>query len=225
MWFLACSPSYTAQQDSVTALQSDELVQVTIEKWISFEPVDTTKDIAVVFYPGGRVEPQAYSPILRKIAEHGYPSYIVMPPMDLAIFDQDMAETIIDSSSISQWVLSGHSLGGVAAAKMTEVLEDEIVGLSLWASYPAGSVDISEKNVAVQSLAGTKDTVLDWDNWLESDSQLPADTSWLEIEGGNHSQFGDYGAQDGDGEASISKEEQWEITSQSVLELLQQVSR
>ena len=36
------------------------------------------------------------------------------------------------------------------------------------------------------------------------------------IKGGNHAQFGDYGAQDGDGVATISVEEQQELTANAV---------
>ena len=38
------------------------------------------------------------------------------------------------------------------------------------------------------------------------------------IPGGNHAQFGDYGNQRGDDIASISKYEQWEITTNKILE-------
>ena len=46
---------------------------------------------------------------------------------------------------------------------------------------------------------------------------LPADTEWITIEGGNHAQFGDYGVQDGDGEATISAEMQWGYTTDAVV--------
>jgi hypothetical protein len=37
---------------------------------------------------------------------------------------------------------------------------------------------------------------------------LPADTTWVVIEGGNHAQFGDYGSQPGDNPATISAADQ-----------------
>jgi hypothetical protein len=50
---------------------------------------------------------------------------------------------------------------------------------------------------------------------------LPVDTRWVEIEGGNHSQFGHYGHQLFDGDATISRERQQEITRQALLQALQ----
>ncbi|MCF0238629.1 MAG: hypothetical protein HUK24_08520 [Sphaerochaetaceae bacterium] len=43
---------------------------------------------------------------------------------------------------------------------------------------------------------------------------------WKEfvIEGGNHSGFGSYGHQKGDGISTITKEEQWEITVKQIVE-------
>ncbi len=58
------------------------------------------------------------------------------------------------------------------------------------------------------------------DNLAESASLQPADTTVRPIEGGNHAQFGDYGAQDGDGTATISAQEQREQAEKCVLDWL-----
>lgn len=46
---------------------------------------------------------------------------------------------------------------------------------------------------------------------------MPADFNELVIEGGNHAGFGSYGAQAGDGEATISQEKQWRQTADEIL--------
>ncbi len=46
------------------------------------------------------------------------------------------------------------------------------------------------------------------DKFDASRTLLPADTTWVVIEGGNHAQFGDYGIQPGDNVATISAAEQ-----------------
>lgn len=48
---------------------------------------------------------------------------------------------------------------------------------------------------------------------------MPAQYQESVIEGGNHAGFGSYGAQSGDGTASISAEEQWEQTVSYILAL------
>jgi len=49
---------------------------------------------------------------------------------------------------------------------------------------------------------------------------LPASTSWVKIMGGNHAQMGWYGAQAGDNEASISREDQQKQVIDAAGELL-----
>ena len=57
-------------------------------------------------------------------------------------------------------------------------------------------------------VVGTKDQVLNRDKYAQYESNLPEDTTVLEIVGGNHAYYGNYGEQDGDGEATITREEQ-----------------
>lgn len=53
---------------------------------------------------------------------------------------------------------------------------------------------------------------------------IPKDTKFIEIEGGNHAQFGDYGAQKGDNKASISEKEQTYIAAKNTIELLESIN-
>ena len=49
---------------------------------------------------------------------------------------------------------------------------------------------------------------------------LPETTAWVEIKGGNHSQFGHYGHQLFDGRATITREAQQATTRQVMLDAL-----
>lgn len=216
---LACSSSYTAQEAAEEALISDENVLVEIDDWISFYPLTPQTELGFIFYPGGKVEAESYAPILRQIAAHGIEAHIAILPLDLAILDQDAAKEIMEEETPSYWILGGHSLGGVGAANLSSK-DSQVIGLSLWASYPAASVDLSEWEYPVQSITGSNDNILNWESYAEAKERLPSETDWIEIEGGNHSQFGDYGFQEGDGEAAITPEEQWAAVSQKVSELI-----
>ena len=219
---LACS-SYPAGDSALAALESsDSTVVTTHDKWISFLPIDPTTNIGFVFYPGGKVESEAYAPILRNLADEGIPTYLLYVPRNIATLDSDAAEKVMDKIQMDGWVVSGHSLGGVTAAKMA-YLDDRVVGLSLWASYAVGKVDLVSSPIATQSIAASEDTVLSQERYEAGAEKLPADTEWITIEGGNHAQFGDYGFQDGDGEATISAETQWGYTTDAVLKLFQQL--
>ena len=216
----SASCGYAPGEAATEALESDGEVTVTIEqKWITFSPQEQRFQTGFVFYPGGNVQAESYAPVLRKLAEEGVSAFLLVAPLNLAIFDTDAAVEVMEATAFDQWIVSGHSLGGVAAASIAAE-DDRVRGLSLWASYPSGSVDLSSSSLMVHSLAGTRDEVLNRENWEASEAQLPADTQWITLEGGNHAQFGDYGPQLGDGEATITPEEQWEQTLTSVYSLL-----
>ncbi|MEG0323167.1 MAG: alpha/beta hydrolase, partial [Raoultibacter sp.] len=50
--------------------------------------------------------------------------------------------------------------------------------------------------------------------------RLPEGYTEVVIEGGNHAQFGNYGVQAGDGEATISPQEQWDKTASAIADFI-----
>jgi hypothetical protein len=60
----------------------------------------------------------------------------------------------------------------------------------------------------VVSIYGTRDGLTTLEDIQASTILLPDGTIWVEIEGGNHAQFGYYGPQSGDLEAEITYLEQ-----------------
>ena len=89
----------------------------------------------------------------------------------------------------------------------------------------AGGDDLSDYQLAVSSIYGTQDGLATGDEIVASRSLLPPDTWWTVIEGGNHAQFGWYGPQSGDNEATISREEQQAQIVAATLRLLQQMEQ
>jgi hypothetical protein len=64
---------------------------------------------------------------------------------------------------------------------------------------------------------GSEDGVLNMESYEKSRPNLPENAVEHVIQGGNHAQFGSYGKQKGDGEASISPENQIEETVSVIL--------
>jgi acetyl esterase/lipase len=208
--------------EAMVALESDELVTVETEPWLIFTPTDQTPTTGFIFYPGGKVDYRSYAPQARAIAEAGYLVVIPEMPLNLAVFDANAADDIIAAyPDIENWAIGGHSLGGAMAAQYVYNNPDAVDGLVLWASYPAGSNDLSGIDIAVTSIYGSSDGVATPDQVLAGESLLPADTVWVEIEGGNHAQFGWYGDQAGDNPANISREEQQAQTVAATVTLLE----
>ena len=219
LYFLACGYDYTGLSSALSALQSTSTTTVSIEAdWISFIPETRTSEIGFILYPGGKVDPNAYAPILKILSEEGIISYVVNVPAGLAILDTRAAVDIMDFHN-DEWVVGGHSLGGVAAADMS-IEDSRIVGLSLWASYPADGNDISQESLAVQSIVGSDDGIINWENWNDAEALLPSSTDFVSLEGGNHSFFGDYGLQEDDNLSTLNKEEQWNQTSATLMNMI-----
>ncbi len=70
------------------------------------------------------------------------------------------------------------------------------------------------------SVIASNDGIAPPDRVLSNKGLLPEHTTWVEIEGGNHSQFGHYGHQLFDGEATVSREAQQAATRSALLEAL-----
>jgi len=212
--------TYPARAVARSALESTDRVTVTQGKWIAFTPVEKA-ETGLIFYPGGLVEPAAYAPVLRKIAEEGVLVVITPMPLNLAILNTGAANAVIDDyPHIATWVLAGHSLGGASAAIFAENNPTRIDALALWDSYPPNSADLSDNTLSAISIFGTTDGVPNTDNFDDKRHLLPANTEFVGIEGASHAQFGDYGPQKGDVVASISLAEQHERVAQIMLDFI-----
>ena len=102
------------------------------------------------------------------------------------------------------------------AANYASKHSDELEGVVLLASYSTEDLD---DNLCAVSIYGSEDGVLNTTKLMEHDSCLPADHEQYVIAGGNHAQFGNYGKQSGDGEASISSEGQQGQTAELILNM------
>jgi len=208
--------------EAQAAMPSDERVSVASDPWLTFTPAEATST-GLIFYPGGRVEPEAYAPPLRTIAEAGYTTVVPSMPFGLAVLAPDTADDIIEAHpEIERWVIGGHSLGGAMAAQYADG-QEVIDGLALWGAYPPDGVDLSAAAIEATSIYATEDGLTSLDEIEASRAQLPPDTAFVEIAGGNHAGFGWYGEQDGDGAATISREEQQSQVVAATIELLERV--
>lgn len=209
------------------ALESDSSVIVNdTAGWYAFEPAQESASVGLIFYPGGRVLPGAYAALARDVAEAGYPAFIVKMPLNLAVLSPTKADEVRAAHpQITRWVISGHSLGGSMAASYANSQPDAVQGLALMASYPASWDDLSAReSLVTASIYGTLDGLATPDMVRGGAALLPADTAFVEITGGNHSYFGDYGDQPGDGVATITRAEQQGQVIAALLDVLAEVA-
>lgn len=194
----------SADDLALKSLDGNERVIATEEKdYYIFENKEKNDDTAIVFYPGGKVDEKAYAHLMLQISEKGYRVYLMKMPLNLAVFSPEKADVIEGN-----FIIMGHSLGGAMAAKYAYDHLDQVEGLVLLASYPADSNDLSDTNLDVLSIYGSEDGLATGEKIEDKMNLLPSDTHYVEIEGGNHAGFGNYGVQKGDGEATISSDAQ-----------------
>ena len=193
-----------ASPEAAALLAGNETVRVeTVEKgWLLDGP--GTAD-ALIFYPGGKVEPTAYLPLLMALSEDGIDCFLVRMPLNMAFLGMNAASDIQANYSYDRWYLGGHSLGGAMAAVYAAKHPEGLSGLVLLAAYATKPLD---QRLAVLELHGSEDGVLNREKLAAGRQHLPASAVSEELPGGNHAQFGDYGLQKGDGVATVSREEQ-----------------
>ena len=127
-------------------------------------------------------------------------------------------ENLENNKEIEDWYVAGHSMGGVSATYYAEDNQDVIDGVILLGSYPSKSTDLSDNSQEVISIYAENDGLTTLDNVENSKKNLPQDTIFVEIKGGNHAQFGMYGEQKGDNKAEISAKEQQDEIINIILE-------
>jgi len=207
-------------------LKSDLSVDFTDKHGLTFTPHGVNPTTGLIIYPGGRVDYRSYAPLAYNIAIQGYLVIIVRMPFNMAVFNANAANDIIlHYPEIKVWVVGGHSLGGTMAAQFAYYHPTLIRGLALWAAYPALGTDLSRSNVKVLTIRGTNDGLVSAVQIDKSLERLPKDTIRLEIVGGNHAQFGFYGNQPGDHEATISRNIQQSQIIGAMGQLLERASQ
>lgn len=207
-FFLYASGYERATQNALNYPSQHEEVKVTKAKNYSlFEPkVRPHFPKGFIFYPGGRVETEAYFPLMVDLAEEGITSILIHMPLNFAFNDIQAAKGKQDLfPQIHHWYLGGHSLGGAMAATYLSSHSEDYDGLILLASY--STKDLSQKPFSTLSLLAEHDHVLNKDKYENNKKHLPHLTEHI-IQGGIHSYFGDYGIQKGDGTPEITATEQ-----------------
>ena len=167
----------------------------------------------MIFYPGGKVECEAYVPLMKACAKKDIFCVLIRMPANLAVFNVDAANGIQDLfPNIKEWYIAGHSLGGAMAASYVAEHKSVYEGIILLAAY--STVDLS--GLRVLSIYGSEDLVLNREKCREYSSNLPESAMETVIDGGNHAYFGSYGEQEGDGNAQLSDKEQQKITANEI---------
>jgi hypothetical protein len=209
---------FAAERDATLEVFRDDRIQVSeADGSIVMQATEGAGTTGVLYFPGARVNPYSYLYPLSEIAASGVTVVIMDPLMNMALFDtRSIDELSLAAPKVSDWVLSGHSLGGVRACMLAD--HPDVVGLVLMGSYCAN--DISSTAIPVLQILASGDGLIDAEALKASAQLLPPSTQKITLEGANHASFGTYGEQPGDGIATLSRAEVREELTALLVQLL-----
>lgn len=171
----------------------------------------------IIIYQGGLVETRAYSTYAMALSERGYTVFLPKMPLNLAITKSKAFEDIMEAypSDKGFWLM-GHSLGGTSALMGLKSSDKKVDGVILLGSYGTEKEDFNTSDISFLSIIATNDQVMNLEKFNAYKARMPLESKVVSIEGGNHSGFGDYGFQKGDGDALISSDEQMRLVVEAV---------
>jgi hypothetical protein len=216
--FVFLLTAYPVGEEAQAAIVSDDEVRVTDIGYGWYFDGEGTRDL-MVFMGGAEVDERAYAPLARGLAEAGVDVCVVRAPLHFALLALDgparpIGELVQESDrGYERVIVGGHSLGGLVAGWYASAHPDEVSALALLAAYTTRDIDDA---VACLLVAGTEDGVLNWESYEWGKEHLSGGYREVLIEGGNHAQFGCYGEQFLDGQATVSGSEQVEQTVEAI---------
>jgi hypothetical protein len=200
--------TYRADAGFLMQAEANENLEISDEgRYLVITPaVYDPEQPSLIYYPGGLVDPHAYLYKMGSVAEcNQVRVFIIKAPFNAAIFDINAAARIIDDYSLDNYWVGGHSLGGISAARFTAGNIEQPAGLFLLGSYSDQNLQLFDGKVV--SIMGLEDRIINRVNYEKAKANLPSEAVIIELEGLNHSGFGNYGLQKNDGPGSLSEEE------------------
>ena len=197
------------------------------DEHLLLRPLASGASSGLVFICGSGVAAEAYVPMLRPVADAGFSVVIIKLPLRFAPFDSSKDEALqrvrhamAAQGEVQRWVVAGHSLGGALAARLAHDAPALPAALVLVGTTHPKQQDLSGLRIPVTKVFANNDGVARIADVMRNKPLLPAHTRWIEINGGNHSQFGHYGHQLLDGDPTVSREAQQAVVTQALLAAL-----
>lgn len=205
LWYTA--DYYRAEDVARAVLAQDD--GITTQDNLTILTPSSQSDTGIIFYPGAKVEAAAYLPLLDQLRGAGYTCFLVDMPFHLAVFGMNTAADVIEQHpEITHWYLAGHSFGGAMASQFAAEHPELLDGLILLGAYLYGDYPPADTLTIYGSLNQSVEDKIDYTENV------------VEIAGGNHAQFGNYGPQEGDAPATISAADQQAQTVQAIRDFI-----
>lgn len=208
-FFVYVNVYYKADETALAILEENENITIIDNLLILSPDEETDNGIGIMFYPGAKVESTAYLPILDKLRDEGFTCVLIEMPFNMAIFNVDAGDDVFELNlDIESWYIMGHSMGGSLATSYAADNQDKLDGAILLGAYIYGDYPAED----ALTIYGTFNSNLE--------EKMDYTENIVIIDGGNHAQFGNYGKQDGDPDATITADEQQNIAVDAIVEFI-----
>ncbi len=178
------------------------------------------KNIGLIFYGEERVNGECYYPLMMALAAKGYSCYLPTSFGNLPILNIEGAEFAIRKyPDIKEWYIVAHSKACEIASQYTERHSDEVAGIIYLGGY-SKKHDLSEKDLNLLSIHGSRDTVFNLDTLKQVKENDPKNSVYRVINGGNNTYFADCSLLKNDTEATIDVKQQIKETAEIIDEFL-----
>ena len=158
-WYV--SDYYRAEDVALAVLSGED--GITLQDDLTILSPSAPTDTAIIFYPGAKVEAQAYLPLLDQIRQTGVTCILVEMPFNMAIFDSNAAEKVMEQfPEVEHWYIAGHSMGGAMASQFAANHPDEVDGLILLGAYIYGDYAPEDTLTVYGSLNQSVEDKLDY---------------------------------------------------------------
>ena len=168
--------------------------------------VAVTPTVGLVFSPGARVDSRAYVDLLRPAAEAGYLVVILKEPYGLAIIQTGQ------SGCADRRPSGDRELGGRRAfprrhrrRPVRRRQSRHRQGVCCSGRHIRATICPPPTRCRSPSISGSNDLLATPADIEASKAKLPPETIFVQIKGGVHAFFGDYGEQPGDGQPEIDR--------------------
>jgi hypothetical protein len=206
-FFVWASLGYEADKEVLAnSLKNRNIVIENSDKYVSITPLNYKSNKGYVFYPGAKVQSEAYISKLSSIAvSNNIKIFIPKMYKNLAFFGINKAAEIQKQfPEITKWYIGGHSLGGSMACLYANKNGKNIIGVLIFGTY--SGTNISKVIAKVRSINGEEDGVFPPEKIKLHRVELPNDAQIIFIKGMNHADIGNYGFQSGDNLSKLTND-------------------
>lgn len=198
-WVYTRFASYSAEEFYLNKALNDPAVEITTHRrYYQITPQNLdSQNTPIIYYTGGLVDSESYLFQMAQISQQLQTEvFLSRPVFNAMIFEINLSDSIIRSQNLDKIQIGGHSLGGISGCRYAKNNPEKVERLFLLGSYC--DQDLSQLEFEVLSIMGKRDGIINQENYQKAKANLPAGAVIIEDEKLNHSDFGNYGLQDGD---------------------------